>query len=60
MWPYSGSIAIKEGGEIIAVNKWRHLGAAIHQDELYELAESGGMEFNLNIYKIVRKALSGP
>ena len=58
--PYSGPIAIKEGGEMIVVNKWCYLGPAIHQDELYELAESGGMEFNLNIYKIVRKALSGP
>ena len=59
VWPYSGAIAIKEGGEMIVIDKWCYLGTAINQDELYELAESGEAEFDLDIYKIVKKALSG-
>lgn len=59
-WPYSGPIAIKDGSEMIVIDKWCYLGAAINQDELYELAESGEAEFDLDIYKIVKKALSGP
>ena len=58
-WPYSGPIAIKEGAEMIVIDKWCFLGTAINQDELYELAESGEAEFDLDIYKIVKKALSG-
>jgi DNA polymerase-3 subunit epsilon len=60
VWPYPGAIAIKEGGEMIVIDKWCYLGTAINQDELYELAESGEVEFDLDIYKIVKKALSGP
>jgi len=59
VWPYAGPIAIKEGGEMIVIDKWCYLGTAINQDELYELAESGDAEFDLDIYKIVKKALSG-
>ena len=59
VWPYSGAIAIQEGGEMIVVDKWCYLGTAINQDELYELAQSGEAEFDLDIYKIVKKALSG-
>lgn len=58
-WPYSGPIAIKEGEEMIVIDKWCYLGTAINQDELYELAESGEAEFDLDIYKIVKKALKG-
>ena len=59
VWPYSGAIAIKEGGEMIVLDKWCYLGTAINQDELYELAQSGEAEFDLDIYKIVKKALLG-
>ena len=59
VWPYSGAIAIKEGGEMIVIDKWCYLGTAINLDELYELAQSGEAEFDLDIYKIVKKALSG-
>ena len=60
VWPYSGAIAIKEGDEMIVLDKWCYLGTAINQDELYELAQSGEAEFDLDIYKIVKKALTGP
>ena len=60
VWPYAGPIAIEEGGELIVIDKWCYLGSAINQDELYELAQSGEVEFDLDIYKIVKKALMGP
>ena len=60
VWPYSGAIAIKEGGEMIVIDKWCYLGTAINQEELHELAEFGEAEFDLDIYKILKKALSGP
>jgi DNA polymerase-3 subunit epsilon len=44
---------------MIVVDKWCYLGTAINQDELYELAASGEAEFDLDIYKIVKKALAG-
>jgi DNA polymerase III subunit epsilon len=59
VWPYSGPIGIKECGEMIAIDKWCYLGTAINQDELDELAVSGEAEFDLDIYKIVKKVLSG-
>ena len=60
VWPYEGPIAIQDGGEMIVIDKWCYLGTAINQDELYELAISGDAEFDLDIYKIVKKALAGP
>lgn len=60
VWPYAGPIAIRDGDEMIVMDKWCYLGTAINHDELYELAESGEAEFDLDIYKIVKKALSGP
>ena len=60
VWPYSGPIAIKEGGEMIVIDKWCYLGTAINHDELQELAVSGEAEFDLDIYKILKKALAGP
>jgi DNA polymerase-3 subunit epsilon len=60
VWPYAGPIAIKDGDEMIVMDRWCYLGTAINHDELYELAESGEAEFDLDIYKIVKKALSGP
>lgn len=59
IWPYSGAIAIQEGNEMIVIDKWCYLGVAINQDELYELAAFGDAEFDLDIYKIIKKALSG-
>jgi DNA polymerase-3 subunit epsilon len=41
------------------VDRWRYLGTAINEEELYELADSGEAEFDLDIYKILKKALAG-
>jgi len=59
VWPYSGPVAIKEAGHMHVVDRWRYLGTAINEEELYELADSGEAEFDLDIYKILKKALAG-
>jgi DNA polymerase-3 subunit epsilon len=59
VWPYQGPIAIQEAGHMHVIDHWRYLGTAINEDELYELADSGEGEFDLDIYKILKKALSG-
>jgi DNA polymerase-3 subunit epsilon len=41
------------------IDKWCYLGIANDHDELYSLAESGKAEFDLDIYKIVKKAIAG-
>jgi len=60
VWPYGGPIAIREGDAMLVIDKWCYLGTAINEDELCELASSGDIEFDLDIYKIIKKALSGP
>lgn len=59
VWPYSGPVAIKEAGQMLVVDRWRYLGTAINEEELYELADSGEAEFDLDIYKILKKVLAG-
>lgn len=59
VWPYQGPIAIKEAGHLHVIDQWRYLGTAINEEELYELADSGEGEFDLDIYKILKKALAG-
>ena len=45
---------------MIVLNNWCYLGTAINEDELYELAGSEQVEFDLDIYKLLKKALAGP
>ncbi|HQR84129.1 MAG TPA: exonuclease domain-containing protein [Polynucleobacter sp.] len=59
VWPYEGPIAIQEGKAMIVVDKWCYLGTAMNESELYELADSGEVDFDLDMYKIIKKALSG-
>lgn len=59
VWPYEGPIAINDAGEMIVLDKWCYLGTAINEDELDELKSSGNAQFDLDIYKIVKKALLG-
>jgi DNA polymerase-3 subunit epsilon len=57
VWPYSGPIAIKEGNQMHVIDRWCYLGSAINHDELDELMVLGDAEFDLDIYKILQKAL---
>ncbi len=44
---------------MVVIDKWCYLGIASDHDELYSLAEAGEAEFDLDIYKIVKKAIAG-
>jgi len=59
VWPYPGPIGIQEGDALIILDKWCYLGVAFNQDEIQELSQSADVEFDLDIYKIVKKALTG-
>ncbi len=60
VWPYQGPIAIKEGDQMHVIDRWCYLGSAINHDELDELMRFGDAEFDLDIYKILQKALAAP
>ncbi len=59
VWPYQGPIAIKEGEQMHVVDRWCYLGSAINESELEELMSLGDVEFDLDIYKILKKAIQG-
>ncbi len=42
---------------MIVVDQWCYLGSAVDHEDLYELVNSGSRNFNLDIFKIIKKAL---
>ena len=56
-WPYSGAIAIQEEGDLHLFDHWCYLGTAANEAEVAELLSEKQPEFDLDIYKIIRKAL---
>lgn len=59
VWPFEGAVAIKDGHSMLVINKWCYLGTAHNHDELDDIARSEDFEFDLDIYKVVKKALTG-
>jgi len=59
VWPYEGAIAIKDGQHMLVINKWCYVGIAHDHDELSDIAQSEDLDFDLDIYKIVKKAMAG-
>jgi DNA polymerase-3 subunit epsilon len=59
VWPFEGAVAIKDGHSLLVINKWCYLGTANDQDELYDIAQSEDFDFDLDIYKVVKKAMTG-
>lgn len=59
VWPYMGAVAIQDGGSLLVFNKWCYLGTATDHDELQDIAQSEDFEFDIDIYKIVKKAITG-
>ena len=43
--------------DIHVFDRWCYLGTAINENELAELLEDGAPEFDLDIYKIIKKML---
>jgi hypothetical protein len=59
IWPFAGAVAIKDGHSLLVINKWCYLGTANDHDELDDLTQSEDLDFDLDIYKIVKKAMAG-
>ncbi|MFN3984945.1 MAG: exonuclease domain-containing protein [Rhodocyclaceae bacterium] len=59
-WPYPGPIGLREGDALHVVDHWAYLGTATGSAELATLLESGRPSFDLDIYKILVKALRAP
>jgi DNA polymerase-3 subunit epsilon len=59
IWPFAGAVAIKDGRSLLVINKWCYLGTANDHDELDDLTQSEDLDFDLDIYKIVKKAMAG-
>lgn len=59
VWPYDGAIAIQDGESMVVIDKWCYLGVAANHDELLSLQKTANVEFDLDIYKIVKKAING-
>jgi DNA polymerase-3 subunit epsilon len=57
VWPYSAAIGIREGEDIHIFDQWCYLGNAINQNEIEELLSNGEPKFDLDIYKLIKKAL---
>ncbi len=56
-WPYRGPIGIQEGGQVHIIDHWCFLGTAFNEDEVFELIQGGKAEFDLDIYKMIKKYL---
>lgn len=57
-WPYRGPIGIREDQDIHVLDRWRYLGSAANESEIEELLLAGEPEFDLDIYKILKKHLA--
>lgn len=58
-WPYAGPVAIREGRVMHVIDGWRYLGTAEDEATLAETLASGRPAFDLDIYRILRKAIGG-
>lgn len=56
-WTWPGPIGLREGEAIHVVDGWRWLGTATDEGMLAELLENGRPAFDLDIYKILVKAV---
>jgi DNA polymerase-3 subunit epsilon len=57
-WPYDGPVGVREGDTLHVVDGWRYLGAATDDEGLAELLRAGRPAFDLDIYKLLVKALA--
>lgn len=56
-WPYPGPIGLREAEVLHLVDAWCYLGTASREEDIHEMLESGRPTFDLDVYKILRKAL---
>lgn len=56
-WPHRGPIGLREASVVHVVDAWCYLGSASREDEIHGLLENGRPVFDLDVYKILRKAM---
>lgn len=56
-WPHPGPVGIREGESIHVVDGWCYLGTAKDESEVWALLESGKPAFDLDVFKILQKAM---
>ncbi len=56
-WPYPGPIGIQEENDLHIFDHWCYLGTAINESEVFELLSDSQPEFDLDIYKIIKKTI---
>lgn len=56
-WPHAGPVGLREGEALHIVDAWCYLGTAHHEQEVFEIVEAGQPAFDLDVYKILHKAL---
>jgi DNA polymerase-3 subunit epsilon len=56
-WPHQGPIGLREASVVHVVDAWCYLGSASREDEIYDLLAHGTPAFDLDVYKILRKAM---
>jgi len=55
-WPFPGPALLREGGEAHVIDRWRYLGTARDEGEVWPLLESGRPDFDHDTYKILLKS----
>ena len=56
-WRWTGPIGLREGTTLHVVDGWRYLGSACNEGELAEVLDRGRPAFDMDIYKILVKAV---
>ncbi len=56
-WPHAGPIGLKEGAALHLIDAWCYLGTAESEDEVYDLLANGQPTFDLDVFKILKKAI---
>ncbi|MEN9759459.1 MAG: hypothetical protein RL676_608 [Pseudomonadota bacterium] len=56
-WPHPGPVGLREGDVMHVVDRWCYLGSATQEHDLDELLVSGRPVFDLDVYKILRRAM---
>ncbi len=56
-WPHPGPVGLREGEALHIVDAWCYLGTARQEQEVFDLLETGHPAFDLDVYKILIKAL---
>ncbi len=57
VWPYQQPIGLREGDTVHIIDAWCYLGAAQREDEIFDILDSGQPIFDLDVYKILQKAM---